>query len=111
MFRGLRKICDSHRLEDDRLITSEVAVITALDAYEQVQARSDSRLFSARTRTAREELSAANSRFWLPYNKEFQDANEELRATNEELMLTQEELQPQTKSLKLLTKSYRPPTS
>jgi two-component system CheB/CheR fusion protein len=70
----------------------ELAVLTALDITEQVQAK---RRLEAVQREQSElvaELSASNKRF-SAMNKELQDANEELQAANEELMLTQEELQ------------------
>lgn len=72
--------------------TPELAVITALDATEQVQIRKRLEAVQREHSDLVNELSAANRRF-AAINKELQDANEELQATNEELMLTQEELQ------------------
>jgi two-component system CheB/CheR fusion protein len=72
--------------------TPELAVITALDATEQVQTRKRLEAVQREHADLVNELSAANRRF-AAINKELQDANEELQATNEELMLTQEELQ------------------
>lgn len=72
--------------------TPELAVITALDATDQVQIRKRLEAIQREHADMVNELSAANRRF-AAINKELQDANEELQATNEELMLTQEELQ------------------
>ena len=70
----------------------ELAILTVLDATEQVQGKR--RLESVQREQSElvAELSASNKRF-SAMNKELQDANEELQAANEELMLTQEELQ------------------
>lgn len=72
--------------------TPELAVITVLDATEQVQTSKRIQAVEREHADLVNELSAANRRF-AAINKELQDANEELQATNEELMLTQEELQ------------------
>ena len=70
----------------------ELAVITAIDATEQVQMRQRLEAGQREQADLVNELSAANRRL-AAVNKELQDANEELQAANEELMLTQEELQ------------------
>lgn len=72
--------------------STELAVITAIDATEQVQVRRQLEAMQREHAALVNELSAANKRLGA-VNKELQDANEELQATNEELMLTQEELQ------------------
>lgn len=72
--------------------TPELAVITALDASEQVQIRKRLETVEHEHAELVNELSAANRRLGT-VNKELQDANEELQAANEELMLTQEKLQ------------------
>ena len=69
-----------------------LAVITAIDATEQVQMRQQLEAGQREHADLVNELSAANRRL-AAVNKELQDANEELQAANEELMLTQEELQ------------------
>lgn len=70
----------------------ELAVISILDATEQVQTGKRLEAVQAEQAQLVEELSASNARF-SEMNKELQDSNEELQAANEELMLTQEELQ------------------
>ena len=70
----------------------ELAVITAIDATEQVQMRRQLEAVQREHTDLVNELSTANRRL-AAVNKELQDANEELQAANEELMLTQEELQ------------------
>jgi len=70
----------------------ELAVITAIDATEQVQMRRRLEAVEREHVNLVNELSAANKRL-ATVNRELQDANEELQAANEELMLTQEELQ------------------
>lgn len=70
----------------------ELAVITAIDATEQVQVRRQLEGVQREHSELVNELSTANKRL-ATVNKELQDANEELQAANEELMLTQEELQ------------------
>lgn len=70
----------------------ELAVITALDATEQVQLKKHLETIQREHEDMIAELSAANRRF-ATMNQELQAANEELQAANEELMLTQEELQ------------------
>ncbi|HEX5887112.1 MAG TPA: CheR family methyltransferase [Pyrinomonadaceae bacterium] len=70
----------------------ELAVLTALDATEQVQGKRRLETVQREQSELVAELSASNKRF-SAMNKELQDANEELQAANEELMLTQEELQ------------------
>ncbi len=70
----------------------ELAVITAMDATEQVQMQKRLDAVQREHSDLVNELSAANKRL-ATMNKELQDANEELQAANEELMLTQEELQ------------------
>lgn len=70
----------------------ELAVLTALDATEQVQGKRRLETVQREQSDLVAELSASNKRF-SAMNKELQDANEELQAANEELMLTQEELQ------------------
>ncbi|HYV13642.1 MAG TPA: CheR family methyltransferase [Pyrinomonadaceae bacterium] len=70
----------------------ELAVITAMDATDQVQIKKRLEAVQREHADLVTELSAANKRFGT-MNKELQDANEELQAANEELMLTQEELQ------------------
>ena len=70
----------------------EMAVITAMDATEQVQIKKRLEAVQREHAELVSELSAANKRL-STMNKELQDANEELQAANEELMLTQEELQ------------------
>jgi two-component system, chemotaxis family, CheB/CheR fusion protein len=72
--------------------TPELAVITAVDATEQVQLRKRLETVQREHSDLVTELSTANRRLGT-MNKELQDANEELQAANEELMLTQEELQ------------------
>lgn len=71
---------------------TELAVITAIDATDQVQMRQRLEAVQREHADLVNELSAANKRL-ATVNKELQDANEELQAANEELMLTQEELQ------------------
>jgi two-component system CheB/CheR fusion protein len=70
----------------------ELAVITAIDATEQVQVRRRLEAVQREHAELVNELSTTNNRL-ATVNKELQDANEELQAANEELMLTQEELQ------------------
>ena len=70
----------------------ELAVLTALDATEQVQGKRQLETVRREQSELVAELSASNKRYSAT-NKELQDANEELQAANEELMLTQEELQ------------------
>jgi len=70
----------------------ELAVLTVIDATEQVQGKRRLETVQREQSELVGELSASNKRF-SAMNKELQDANEELQAANEELMLTQEELQ------------------
>jgi two-component system CheB/CheR fusion protein len=70
----------------------DLAVITALDATDQVQIKRRLEAVQREHAELVSELSTANKRL-STMNKELQDANEELQAANEELMLTQEELQ------------------
>ena len=70
----------------------ELAVITAVDATEQVQLQKRLDAVQREHSDLVNDLSTANKRL-ATMNKELQDANEELQAANEELMLTQEELQ------------------
>jgi two-component system CheB/CheR fusion protein len=70
----------------------ELAVITIVDATDQVQMRRRLDAVQREHDDLVTELSAANKRL-ARVNKELQDANEELQTANEELMLTQEELQ------------------
>lgn len=70
----------------------ELAVITAIDATDQIQVRRRLEAVQREHADLVNELSTTNKRL-ATVNKELQDANEELQAANEELMLTQEELQ------------------
>ena len=70
----------------------DLAMISVVDATEQVQVRRRLETAQADQRQLVDELSAANRRL-SDLNKELQDTNEELQAANEEMMLTQEELQ------------------
>jgi two-component system CheB/CheR fusion protein len=70
----------------------ELAVITGVDATEQVQIRKRLEAVQREHSDLVSELNTTNKRL-ATVNKELQDANEELQAANEELMLTQEELQ------------------
>ena len=70
----------------------QLAVITAIDATDQVQTRKHLESVERKHADLVGELSTANKRLGT-MNKELQDANEELQSANEELMLTQEELQ------------------
>jgi two-component system CheB/CheR fusion protein len=72
--------------------STELAVITAIDATDQVQVRKRLEAVQREHADLVNELSTTNKRL-ATVNKELQDANEELQAANEELMLTQEELQ------------------
>ncbi|HEU4834834.1 MAG TPA: CheR family methyltransferase [Pyrinomonadaceae bacterium] len=72
--------------------SSELAVITAMDATDQIQVRRRLEVVQREHGDLVNELSTINKRLGT-VNKELQDANEELQAANEELMLTQEELQ------------------
>lgn len=72
--------------------SSELAVITAIDATDQVQVRRRLEAIQREHADLVNELNAANKRLGT-VNQELQDANEDLQAANEELMLTQEELQ------------------
>ncbi|HEX8889312.1 MAG TPA: chemotaxis protein CheB [Pyrinomonadaceae bacterium] len=73
-------------------VVSDLAIISIMDATEQVQTKRRLEAVQAEQSQLVEELSASNARF-SEMNKELQDSNEELQAANEELMLTQEELQ------------------
>jgi two-component system CheB/CheR fusion protein len=72
--------------------SSELAVITAIDATDQVKVRRRLEAIQREHADLVNELNAANKRLGT-VNQELQDANEDLQAANEELMLTQEELQ------------------
>lgn len=72
--------------------SSELAVITAIDATDHVQVRRRLEAIQREHADLVNELNTANKRLGT-VNQELQDANEDLQAANEELMLTQEELQ------------------
>jgi two-component system CheB/CheR fusion protein len=70
----------------------ELAVITVVDATEQVEMKRRLEAVQREHAELVNELSTTNKRFGT-MNKELQDANEQLQSANEELMLMQEELQ------------------